>query len=216
MHFRFKIMLIYIAGIPGVGKSTIINNLINKLNISGYRTISIRGLPILCKLAGGILPEEFRKLPDNIRDKYRPEMFKEIYEEDQNDPKTIRILDGHFAYYEVNSKEYSIRPIQKGDYGQMKAIFVITSETENVLKRRKQDINERTDRSLDLDYIKEQEGIEEDEAVKQAKELNIPVSFVSNDNGISNAVDKIYSEFKRLSLVPNEIINSIKNEIKFK
>jgi len=209
-------MLIYIAGIPGVGKTTIINNLIEKLNLTAHKSISVRGLPILCKLAGNISPDEFRKLPDNIREKYRPEMFKTIYNEDLNDPLTIRILDGHFAYYEANSMEYSIRPINKEDYQQMKAIFVITSKPEKILERRNQDNEKRKDRTLSLEHIKEQEEIEIAESIKQAKELKIPLLFISNNSDINNVVNEIYFELIKLSLFRDEIINSIANEIKFK
>src|SRR5258706_14582024 len=121
-------MLIYVAGVPGTGKTTIIESLIKKLNSLGHKSVSVSDLPILCKLAGNISPDEFKKLPDSIRKKYRPEMNRIIYEEDLNDFSTIRILDGHFAYYEAGSKEYSIRPVNREDYQQMKAIFVIVSD----------------------------------------------------------------------------------------
>lgn len=209
-------MLIYIAGIPGSGKTTIIKSLIEKLNSSGNNSVSVRGLPIMCKLAGDISSDEFRKLPDNIREKYRPEMFRIIYEEDLNDFSTIRILDGHFAYYEAGGKKYSIRSINNEDYQQMKAVFVIISESKKVLKRREQDNKERLDRTLDLEHITEQENIEKIEAVKQAQELKIPILFISNNTDVSNAVNKIYLELEKLSLLNNEIKNSIAREVKFK
>lgn len=118
-------MLIYVAGVPGVGKTTIIKKLVEKLNLNKQKSESVSGLPILCKLAGNISSQDFRKLPDEVREKYRPEMFKIIYNDDLNDKETIRILDGHFAYYEARGEKYSVRSIQDGDYKQMKAIFII-------------------------------------------------------------------------------------------
>lgn len=209
-------MLIYVAGIPGVGKTTVIKSLVEKLNSTGNKALPIGGLPILCKLAGDISPEEFRKLPDSIREQYRPEMFKIIYEEDLNDPKTTRILDGHFAYYEAGGKEYSTRPIQKGDYTQMKAIFVITASSENIIERRKKDNQERTDRTLELEHIIEQEKIENNEALKQASELNIPLVFLSNNSTIDNAVHEIYFELEKLKLFQNEIKHPSATEIKLR
>lgn len=209
-------MLIYVAGVPGVGKTTIIKKLVEKLNLNKQKSESVSGLPILCKLAGNISSQDFRKLPDEVREKYRPEMFKIIYNDDLNDKETIRILDGHFAYYEARGEKYSVRSIQDGDYKQMKAIFIINSNPQNILARRNYDSQDRTDRTLNLEHIKEQSKIEENEALKQAGELKIPISFISNDTEVDKVVDQIYLEIKNLSLFSNEISNSIKNEIKLK
>ncbi len=209
-------MLIYIAGIPGTGKTTIVKSLIEKLNLNKHKSVSIRGLPILCRLAGNISPEEFRRLPNHIRKKYRPEMYRIIYEEDLKDHKTIRILDGHFAYYEAGGKEYTVKPIQKGDYEQMRVIFVVTSKPENVLQRRNKDNETRTDRTLDLLHINEQDNIEKEEAIRQARELKIPIFFISNDSDIASVVDEIYTELEKLQLFESEITGSLKNEMKLR
>lgn len=209
-------MLIYIAGIPGVGKTTIIQSLIRKLNSSGHKSTSVRGLPILCKLAGNISPDEFRKLPDSVREKFRPEMFRTIYEEDLNDFSTVRILDGHFAYYEAGAKEYSVRSINKEDFEQMKIIFVITSEPGKVLERRNQDNKERADRTLNLEHIKEQDNIEKEEAIKQAQELKIPLVFVSNNLDVGSAVNKIYLELGKILPLGDETKKGLFREIKLR
>lgn len=209
-------MLIYVAGVPGVGKTTIVKNLIDRLNLSGHNSVSVSGLPILCKLAGGISPEEFRKLPDVVRKQYRPEMFRIIYEEDLNDLKTIRILDGHFIYYEAGGKEYSTRKIEKGDYEQMKAIFVITSDPEKILERRNKDNIERKDRTLDLEHIIEQGNLEKDEATKQAQELKIPIFHISNNSDISSVVNEIYLELNKILVFESEMKSILSREIKIK
>jgi adenylate kinase len=208
-------MLIYIAGVPGVGKTTIIKKLVDELNLNKHKSEFVSGLPILCKLAGDISPQDFRKLPDEVREKYRPEMFKIIYNKDLKNKETIRILDGHFAYYKANGEEYSVRSIQDGDYKQMKAIFIINSNSEKILARRNSDSQNRTDRTLILEHIKEQLKIEETEAVKQAGELKIPIFFINNDSDIEKAVNEIYSKIKNI-LFPNEIMNCLKKEIKLK
>lgn len=209
-------MLIYIAGVPGVGKTTIIKNLIDRLNLSEHASISVSGLPILCKLAGGISSEEFRKLPDVVRKQYRPEMSRIIYEEDLNDFKTIRILDGHFVYYEAGGKEHSIRKIQEGDYEQMKAIFLITSDPEKILERRNKDNIEREDRTLDLEHIIEQENLEKNEAIKQAQELKIPIFYISNNSDISSVVNEIYLELSKILVFEGEMKSILSREIKIK
>ena len=203
-------MMIYIGGIPGVGKTSIINNLILELNKLENKSKMIQGLPVLRKLAGGISSDEFRKLPDEIREKYRPEMWKIIYEEDRQDFDTIRILDGHFIYFESNGINFSKRKINPEDYIHIKAIFVINSKPEDILKRRQKDISERFDRSLDMEIIKKQLDLEIKEAISQSKEIGVPIFVIDNNKEIKEISNEIYIEFKKIFKLPNE-----NNEIKF-
>jgi len=198
-------MFIYVAGIPGTGKTSVIKGLVEKLNNDGNKAESIRGLPILCKLASNISPEEFRKLPDNVREKYRPEMFRIIYEEDRNDPYTIRILDGHFIYFEAVGKNFSVRNIHNEDHEQMKAIFVVNSTPENILGRRTKDISERNDRVIDFNYIQEQLELEKNEAIKQAKELSISIDFINNNGDLKETIQEIDNKVRERLNLPSEI-----------
>lgn len=196
-------MFIFVGGIPGVGKTSIIEGLISKLNSSGNKTEGIYGLPILCKLAGNISAEEFRKLPDRVRDQYRPEMLRRIYERDKNDPSTIRIVDGHFAYFETEGRRgFSTRSVNSEDYERIKAIFIIESNPEEILERRKRDSGERTDRALDIDYIREQLEIERNEATNQAKKLGIPIVFIDNGKKLEDAIREIYIEVTKTLKLP--------------
>lgn len=197
-------MFISMGGIPGAGKTTIATNLVKKLNNSGLRSKNVVGLPILCELAGGVSPEDFRRYPEYVRRRYEPEMWRIIYEEDKKDFSTIRVLDGHFISFEAGDKKSSIKKINKEDYEQVKAIFIITSTPENILERRKKDHSKRSDRVLDLNYIKEQLEMEKNEAILQAKELGVPVYFINNDTNPENAVWEMYVKTREILKLPNE------------
>ncbi len=207
-------MFIYVAGIPGTGKTSVIKGLVERLNDESHKALRIRGLPILCHLAGDISPEEFRKLPDDVRGKYRPEMFRIIYEEDKNDPYTIRILDGHFIYFEVEGKDFSVRNIRNEDYEQMKAIFVVNSTPENILNRRIKDISERNDRVIDFNYIQEQLELEKNEAIKQAKELGISIDFINNNGDLKETIQEINNKVRERLNLSSEIKENSFGKIK--
>lgn len=190
-------MMICIGGISGTGKSSIISKLVLKMKSDGYNVEMVRGLPIMCKLAGGISEDDFRRLPDIERAKFRPAMQEVIYGEDKKDPETIRIWDGHFAFFGLDGIGYSIRKVRNEDFEQMKLLVVVDATPESVLERRIKDGTKRLDRIKDLDIIKRQLKIEEEVAGRQAKELKIPV-IISNNNGtIENAVNMLSEEIKK-------------------
>jgi adenylate kinase len=206
-------MMICIGGISGTGKSSIIKELLLKMHTAGYKTEIIRGLPIMCKLAGGISEDEFRRLPDNIRAQYRPAMQEYIYELDKRDSDTIRIWDGHFAFFEVKGTGYSVRKVRDEDFKQMKLLVVIEATIESILERRKKDYQDRSDRAVDLDVISEQLIIEKVEATKQGEELKIPVVFIENNGILEGAVDKLFKEIK-VKLNLDHENNEIKRQTK--
>jgi adenylate kinase len=191
-------MLIYVWWIPGVGKTALVKVVVEELNRSWSIAECIRGLPILCELAGNISPDEFRLLPDHIRKQYRPQMYDIIYKRDLADFSTIRILDGHFAYFEVEKRAHSIREINKQDYIQMKGIFLVEWNSETILSRRSMDIQHRIDRHLDTEYINQQLEIERNEAIRQAKELNVPIVFIDNNGALLESIGFMLSEFRKL------------------
>lgn len=191
-------MLVYVWWVPGVGKTALVKMVVEDLIASWFLTEYIWGLPILCELAGNISPEEFRLLPDLIRKKYRPQMYKIIYERDLADFPTARILDGHFAYFEVGKQQHSIREINKQDYDQIKGIFLIESNPETILWRRNTDIEHRADRHLDIEYISQQLAIERTEAIRQARELNVPIIFINNSWTLLQSKEVMIKELKQL------------------
>ncbi len=174
-------MFVYVGGVPGVGKTTVIEETIKIALNHGIKMEKIKGSPILCELAGVSTVAELRALPESVRRALRPEMNRRLYEFDRADPEVIRLADGHFIYFDIEGKEYGIRQIQPWDKEQMLAIAVIVANPRTILHRRLKDAHERYDRKLDINFLIQEQKMEIDVAISQAKELGIPFCFLSNE-----------------------------------
>jgi len=174
-------MFVYIGGVPGVGKTTVILKTVEIAQKYGIRMKRIEGISILCELAGVATPQELRALPESVRRALRPEMNKRLYEFDRADPEFIRLADGHFVYFDVEGKEYGIRQIQPWDKEQTIAIAVIVASPNIILDRRLKEASDRLDRKLDINFLIQEQNMEIDIARSQAKELGIPFCLMRNE-----------------------------------
>jgi len=174
-------MFLYIGGIPGVGKSTIIRSLEIKAAKENIKVEKMAGTPILCKLAGLKTAEALRRLSEEKREKLRPRMYDIIHETLRQKPDTLWIFDGHFCYFDWNGKEFGTRPIQSWDKELMMGIIVLTARPETILSRRMKD--RRPDRKLSLDFIKKEIKKEAEIAKLQAETLEKPLIFIANEDG---------------------------------
>jgi adenylate kinase len=174
-------MFIYIGGVPGVGKTTVVTEV---EELAGKRKIKmekIEGAPILCELAGVATVTELRALPESMRRALRPEMNRRLYELDRADSGSIRLADGHFVYFDIEGKEYGVRQIQLWDKEQTIAIAVIVASPSSILNRRLKEANDRPDRKHDINFLIQEQKMEIDVAVSQAKELSIPFCLIRNE-----------------------------------
>jgi len=175
-------MFVYIGGVPGVGKTTVVaetEKLAWKYEIRMEKVIG--GGPILCELAGVANVAELRALPESVRQALRPEMNRRLYELDRANPEIIRLTEGHFIYFDIEGKEYGIRQIQPWDKEQMLAIVIIVANPYTILRRRLKDAYIRYDRKLIIDFLTREHKMEVNAAVSQAVELGIPFCFISNE-----------------------------------
>ena len=129
-------MFIQIGGIPGVGKTTINKNVEYLAKKHYLKVERVSGPNILRELAGVATIEEMRALPEEVRASLRPEMYRRLYEADRNDINTIRLVDGHFIFFDIKGEKYGVQPIHPEDKEQMLAMAVITADPEIVLQRR--------------------------------------------------------------------------------
>ena len=178
-------MFVYVGGVPGVGKTTVVTETEKLARECGIKMETIKGAPILCELAGVNTVAELRALPESVRRALRPEMNRRLYELDRADPEVIRLADGHFVYFDIEGKEYGVRQIQPWDREQMLAIAIILANPRTVLHRRLKDASDRYDRKCNLDFLIQEQKMEIDVAVSQAKELIIPFCFIRNEGGES-------------------------------
>jgi len=174
-------MFVYVGGVPGVGKTTIVAETEKLAREHGIKIEKIKGAPILCELAGVATVAELRALPESVRRALRPEMNRQLYELDRRDPETIRLADGHFVYFDIEGKEYGVRQIQPWDKEQTIAIAVIVASPNNILNRRLKDTHDRPDRKYDINFLIQEQKMEIDVAVSQAVELGIPFCFIRNE-----------------------------------
>ena len=186
-------MFIYVGGVPGVGKTTIITETEKLARKQGVKIEKIKGSPILCKLAGVDSVAKLRALPESVRRALRPEMYRQLYELDRRDPETIRLADGHFVYFDVEGKEYGIRQTQPWDKEQLIAIAIIVANPYIILRRRLKDAKYRCDRKLDINFLTREQKMEIDIARSQAKELGIPFCFICNEDKILTAAEALFS-----------------------
>jgi len=174
-------MFVYIGGVPGVGKTTIIAKVEKLAQKHGIRMEKIKGTSILCKLAGVTTVAKLRALPESTRQALRPEMNRQLYALDRTDFETIRLADGHFIYFDIEGKEHGIRQIQPWDKKQMIAIAIIVASPNIILDRRLKDTNNRHDRKNDLNFLIKEQKMEINIAISQAIELSIPFCFIRNN-----------------------------------
>ncbi len=174
-------MFIYIGGVPGVDKTTMVAETEELARKCKIRMEKIKGAPILCELADVTTVAELRTLPENVRRTLHPEMNRRLYEINRSDPEIVRLADRHFVYFDIEGKEYEIRQIQPWDKEQMIAIAVIITSPNIILSRRLKDTNDRPDRKYDINFLIIEQKMEIDIAVSQAKELEIPFCFIRNE-----------------------------------
>ena len=148
---------------------------------------------MLRELAGVATIEEMRALPEEVRASLRPEMYRRLYEADRNDINTIRLVDGHFIFFDIKGEKYGVQPIHPEDKEQMLAMAVITADPEIVLQRRLKDASVRSDRQLNLDFIRNEQRMELEVAHSHARILSIPLAIINNDiqTGESESMGKI-------------------------
>lgn len=188
-------MFVYVGGVPGVGKTTVVTETENLAQDRSIKMEKIKGAPILCELAGVSTVAELRALPESVRRALRPEMNRRLYELDRSDPEVIRLADGHFVYFDIDGKEYGIRQIQPWDKEQMLTMAVIVANPHTILHRRLKDVRDRHDRKRDIDFLIQEQKMEVDVAVSQAAELGIPLCFLSNEDGESPTASEALFSF---------------------
>jgi len=190
-------MFLYIGGVPGVGKSTIIKKLKDKLAQEKIKTGVITGAPILRKLAQLKNIEELRQLSEEERKRLRPKMYNIIYSILKKNPNTFWIFDGHFCYFDWNGKKFGIRSIQSWDKKLMTGIIILIAKPKTILLRRIKD--KRPDRKLTLNFIKKELKKESEIAKLQAIKLQKPLIFIANENGEAEKnSEKILQFIKKL------------------
>ena len=176
-------MFVYVGGIPGVGKTTIVKKVSEIANGNGFPIQIMEEKKVLCEITGVKSVTKYHFLPEAIRSKARRQMVVYFYNLDRKDPETIRIRDDHFSYLRQDGT-YFIRPFEKRDKIQMLAVVVVIVDPQTILKRRLDDKLFRLRRELvNRDVIVYHQETEIETASSQARQLGIPIGVFENKRG---------------------------------
>lgn len=202
-------MFVKIGGIQGTGKTTITRLTVAKLQELGVEADIIHGAEIMSQIMG-VTIEELRKMSDNLKIKAREEMFQQIYAEDRKNIGRIILRDAHFSFFDKTLNQFVIVPYRKEDRQQMKAMVVLDIPVEEVINRRKLEINQRNDRVLDVTIIEREREIELDTARKQAGQLGIPILIIDNfSQSAENTSKYLISCLRKERIIDPEILPKI-------
>ncbi len=183
-------MLVRVGGIPGVGKTTVIERAVDLSPKAGGVIKRARTKEVLCELAGVSTVEEYRMLPLGFRKSLYPEMDRRLYAEDRENPAAVRLYDGHFYFFDPETGGYQTRTVYPEDKLQLMAIVVLAvANPETVLRRRIQDQSFRLDRQqISLDLLRKEQDMEIKTAATQAEQLGIPFRVFQNEDGETDRV----------------------------
>ena len=174
-------MFVYVGGIPGVGKTTIIKR---SIELAKREDFSIQGLgekKLLCQIVGVNLTEKYAKLLPEIRARARKQLVEIFYNVDTQDPVTIRIRDDHFTVPNEDGT-YWIRPFNQRDKLHMLAFVVIIAEPNMILQRRlAREFLSSEPNFLNLNEISRHQEMEMKIASSQAECLGISFKIVENE-----------------------------------
>jgi adenylate kinase len=181
-------MFIRIGGVPGVGKTTVINEIVKKSSRLSAPVVKVKGAEYLMDILGISTYEQLRGISEQERAQARPEMYKRMYEEDRNDPSTIRLRDAHFTLWQ-NGSSFVEFPVLEEDKRQMLSMVCLTAPVATIYERRK--VDGRSDRALEGDIIQKELTRELEVAGRQADLVGINLVQVENIGDIPTVCAKI-------------------------
>lgn len=175
-------MIVYVGGIPGVGKTKLVDQLHGATLPSGTSIESAKLKDVLCELAGVDTVTEFRLLSEEVRGSLHLEATRRIYELDSQNPRKIRLYDSHFCSMGPDGRVKHVRPIHPKDRGQLLAVVVLVTGACEILSRRIADTAFRTDRHITTETtVKREQALECREAKSQVLGIGVPIRFLLNN-----------------------------------
>ncbi len=179
-------MFIRVGGVPGVGKTTVIDRIVGASKQLGLPVVKVKGANYLMKALGISSLDELRRVPEEVKAAVRPQMYRWMYEEDLGDPCTVRLRDAHFSLYHDDGSVTEF-PVLDDDRRQMLSMVCLVAPPAAIYQRREVDINSRSDRPLDLGLIKRELATEISIARQQANSLGFNLVEVENTGNIQQA-----------------------------
>ena len=175
-------MFVYVGGVSGVGKSKVVIEAEKLVRKCGIKMELINGATILCEFIDATTRSELKILSESERLNLHAKINQRLYEIDRQDPKTIRVADGYFMYFDPPKLSgCSVRELQPWDKNQILGVVILIAEPYTILCRRMQDIRERPDRKCDLEALIQEQNVEIKDVSLQAAKINMLPYFIKNE-----------------------------------
>ncbi|OGZ22633.1 MAG: hypothetical protein A3E18_02415 [Candidatus Nealsonbacteria bacterium RIFCSPHIGHO2_12_FULL_38_18] len=188
-------MFVYVGGISGVGKTTIIRKTIELSQKSNSFFIGLSEKELLCKITKVKSAEYYAELPEEVRAEARKQLVDYLYRIDEKNLATIRIRDDHFTAPKEDGT-YWIRQLEKKDKAHMFAFVVIIAKPGIILQRRfSRGFIPLGHRFSDVDEIILHQEMETRIASFQADHLQIPFKIIDNREGRTKQTSALLFSF---------------------
>lgn len=146
-------MFIYIAGVSGAGKTTLVQAVAKRVGSE-----ALGGTANIMAYHGLTDMEYFQEGLITCYETWFPPYEAKQHQRDRDDPTTWRLMDLHFHYFRPNGDRP--RPVQPYDPVNLKCVMLLEPPVETVLERRIRDREKRPDRSFDRLCIRQEQNIE--------------------------------------------------------
>lgn len=192
-------MFVYVGGIPGVGKTTVIQKTVELARGNNFSLQSLNEKQILYQITGVKSLEEYAQLPREIRAEARRRIVAHLYEMDKEDPTTLRIRDDHFTAPNEDDS-YWVRQLEDTDKIHMLAFVVIVAEPEIILLRRiTRNFIPIDSNFFKLDAIVQHQKLEIQVASLQAEQLQIPLKILNNEGRVIQTATFLLEFLKKVT-----------------
>jgi len=193
-------MYIWVGGIPAVGKTTVIRNILEQGGW-GDDVVKVKSSTILLELAGLNSASELTSLSGERRKELGTMVHSKLLEIDRSDSRRIRIDDGHFAIPVDNGGFRVVLPTDR-DTMALTACLVLLDAKAEVIARNLMNLDsatrldDRFKRYLTLENgtgnllfaIEKYRQFELNAALELSSKLNKNLIIVENNDRLENAV----------------------------
>ncbi len=194
-------MLVWLGGIPGAGKTTVLKELlaaqdgnIKRVKVSDY----------MLELAGLTSSGELASLSVEKRQELSLLAHQRLLELDSEDPNTLRVEDGHFTVFSGEGKEYRlVLPSDERTASRTAGLVLLESSPSNIFERlsaeasryreRMANFGFRPDEPLEeaLRKIEEYQLMERFAAFSLGQKMRVSLRSVENNGGISDCAREV-------------------------
>ena len=196
-------MYIWIGGIPAVGKTTVIKNILEQGGW-GDDVLKVKSSSILLELAGLNSASELISLSGEKRNELGTMVHSKLLEIDRSDPHRIRIDDGHFAIPMDNGVFRIVLPTNRETMAQTACLVLLDAKPEVVARNLSNlvalsRLDDRFKRYLTLENgtgnllfaIEKYRQFELNAALELSSKLNKNLIIVENNDCLENAVNGV-------------------------